>query len=881
MLTLKAKPSLGGRRYVPGTGPQPSAYCWLGEGPGKFEDAMQKPFVGPTGQFLDACAGALADRFSYRHGTHRPLVRVENVTRYLPLGKELTAAEVDRDRPALVEAFAKTKPRYVFAMGRWAAEAMVGPYLRARGFQIETGQVMDWLNGVTFEVPAIDDPKRKVIVTCGYHPAAGLRSGSAAAKFFAAFRAYAQAVHDQGQNVWPEFRGDPLRDDGLVGLDTESLVDGGVWCATTSSIWKDRFCGARLDEELLEADLSGRTAVVHNLTYDWNELLKLGIDMSTYLWHDTLPYARSLQVEPGKLKLLAQRYLGEPRREYDDVLAPYRTAAWGEYVAKIVAAAGKRRWWGLRDGGELSLATRVKSLAKAAEPDKTFDDLPDRYKERIRRACGPEPKLDLSRIPFPVAEKYAIQDARDARRLYPILRAKCEAAGTAAVAEQDEAMIPMLAAMERTGMPIDRDRLADLEREMGVEEERLLKGIREIARSEDFNPLSPDDVAGLLFNEIGARARGRQKKTATGKDSTASQVLDTIRAELLSRKAEQKGLGEDDQRALDLLELLGEYRHVRKLLGTNIRPMWEYLTPAGRVHPRFKQGGYDDESGEAVVSGRYAMDRPNWLAFPAHSKWAKKARAIVKPPEGRVILVVDLDQIEMREMAHQSNDEVMREVFETGEDIHARTARYVFRVEKGKERSQIPGIVGNEITYRQASKTLGFLLLFGGQAYGYARKMAESGLLLSEAEAEASRDGWLSLYSGVPRFWAKMQAEAEAHGCVRTPLGRPRWLPMVWSKDDRLRAEAARQAGNHPIQGGAQERLKTGAIRVYAGLPEWRRRGYVEPLLTIHDELDFEVEAGMVEEFGAWVVQEMTRDHGMRVPVRANASFGADWGAAK
>lgn len=878
-LAFSSRPKVAGRNYVPGAGPQPCAYMWLGEGPGKAEDAFKQPFVGPTGQFLDDVAHALNRTLNMRHGTHRPSVRVENVTRYLPLGKELTAAEVERDRPALLEAFAKTKPRYVFAMGRWAAEATVGHYLRERGLQIGSGQVMDWLNGLTFEVPAIDDPKRKVIVTCGYHPAAALRSGGAAAKFFAAFRAYAQAVHDQGRNVWPEFRGDAFTDS-LVGVDTESLANGDLWCVTTSHTHEgDKFWPEGTTPESYLLGL--RTLVVHNLTYDWNELLKVNVDMDEYPWHDTLPYARSLQVEPGKLKLLTQRYLGEPRQEYEAVLAPYAREAWAGYIARVVSACEKRKWWALRDGSELSLATRVKSLSKSPTPATVFSDLPARYQSRIRQACGAEPKLDLSQIPFEVAEKYAIQDARDARRLYPILRAKCEAAGTVAVAEQDEAMIPMLALMERTGMPIDRDRLLALQQEMEREEGSMLARLRELAASEKFNPNSPDDVAGLLFNEIGARAAGRQKKTATGKDSTSSQVLDTIRAGLLSKKANEGGLPADDERALDFLSLLGDYRHVRKLLGTNIRPMWEYIDATGRVHPRFKQGGADDETGEPVVSGRYAMDRPNWLAFPAHSQWAKKARAVVRPPEGRVILVVDLDQIEMREMAHQSGDEVMREVFETGEDIHARTARYVFKVEKGSERAQIPGIVGNEITYRQAAKTLGFLLLFGGQAYGYARKMAESGLLLTEEEAEESRNGWLSLYSGVPRFWKRMEQEALKHGHVRTPLGRPRYLPGIWSSDPRMAAEAARQAGNHPIQGGAQERLKKGAIRVYNGLGEWRKKGYVAPLLTIHDELDFEVDEGMAEEFGKWVVQEMTRGHEMKVPIRANASFGKDWGAAK
>jgi DNA polymerase-1 len=251
---------------------------------------------------------------------------------------------------------------------------------------------------------------------------------------------------------------------------------------------------------------------------------------------------------------------------------------------------------------------------------------------------------------------------------------------------------------------------------------------------------------------------------------------------------------------------------------------------------------------------------------------------VVRPHNpDHVILVIDLDQIEMREHAEQSGCPEMIRIFNANEDIHSNTARYCFDVAKGQEKSNIPGLSGNELTYRQASKTLGFLLLFRGEAKGFANKIGESGLLLTQTRAEEIREGWLDLYHGTREFWAECDASLKSTGHSRSPLGRIRYLPQVWSPEEYMAAEACRQGTNLKIQCGAQEKLKTGAARVYKILPRWRRRGFVEPLLTIHDELDFEIHKDIAEEFAQEAIRLMT-DFDGKVEVKAKHAIAPSWG---
>lgn len=882
------------RRYVAGRGPLDAKQLWCGEGPGPDEDVAGLPFVGLTGQLLLNCCR--------RIGLDMRGARIENVTRYIPLGdKGPTEADYERDLPDLIEVVQYVKPKFVLAMGKLAARAFIGNYLSKHGFPLE----MDWINGLAFKHNEYGD--WPMIVVPIYHPSSGFYDTTAGARFWTGLIQFRETVR-LGVEMHKWHPGMPAQSAAnVVGLDTESINNGrDTWCYSWAKgersgvVYPDAEDLSVSGPAFIDARFKRLPAVLHNAPADWNNLIGMGVRLPTEV-HDTMLMARVSQVEPGSLKALSRRYLGRARINYEDLISPHEAKLWRNYMIRAASCKGMKRppkikrvkqgrapWELIQLEGAQSLATRVRALAKTAiggskSVRESWEKLHPLYSRRVEHEIGPPPVADLRAVPREEAEAYAIQDAVDTRDLYPIMRAKTQAIGAWGAYEVANGMNPMLAEMERGGLPVDKDRLSDLQAEMEAEIFKLDIKLKVIVGSRGFNGGSAQQVGQFLFGRLGIEAG---KKTKGGADSTAVDVLESIRSRLIARQAENR-LRKSEARALVFLATLAEYRHVTKLKSTNVDTIWQYIGKDGRVHPRLKTGtqsggSTEGEQSNPLVSGRYSMEAPNLLAFPAHSKWAKKCRSIFVAGEGRSILVIDLDQIEMRTMAERSGAAEMIRVFQAGEDIHSRTARHIFSCPVGSERTNIPGLVGNEITYRDASKILGFLLLYGGTAYGFAQQIGRRGLVIDEERAEELRSSWLKLYDGVEQFWRDRHKRAYKLGYAATNGGWRRYLPLLYSPSERHRAEAQRQAVNHEVQGDAAEVLKRGGAALLPVVREFRQRGvYVQPMLCIHDEYDFEVESGAREEFERKAIEAMTGVVEWRVPLRAKAAAGADWGSAE
>lgn len=893
-----------GRRYVRGDGPTPCPVLFLGESPGDTEDAEGQAFVGRTGQVCDAVWA----KAGWRRGLD---MRVENVLRYKPefydKGGDIQPYEVARDRVRLLEQLAKTDPKWIFCMGRWAAQEMVGWWLEEKGFRLS----LDWANGVTFRVPRLDDVRKTVTVVVAFHPASGFHDSTMASRFYQALVAFTAAYWgDVSPRIWaPDDRPVDYQEGGdietrrsPIGLDTEWLTDGTPYCLTAS--WADRQGVIVYERTRYRADKFTRY-ILHNAAADLYPLEQLGLDLADADWDDTMIAARVVG-EPGGLKALATRHLGVRMQDYDDVLGPVRQEKWGGYLRRALVELRTRHSWAVRRGTAWSLATRLtaarNAVAEAAilgsepvdiEARLTSDTLHSTDRAKLERHVGAYPTVDLRDVDEDVRVAYACRDADTTRRLAPVLDAKLDAWGARAAYEADRGMVPVLARIRRVGMQVDRDALRALEVEMEAAQESLRATVVELA-GRKINPASTADIAKVLFDDLGQPAR---KLTATGLQSTEAKQLEAMRNRLLGRKAEGT-IDDAGVRALAFLDGLVDFRHVSKLKSTSVTGMWDFLDKDGRLHPDLRM---EAATGRCVAGGRDERGRetPNLLAVPARSSWGKKVRKCFPAGPRRKYIVGDLSQVEMRQLADCSGDPTMIEIFEQGRDMHAETAVYIFNKVSGKYpdltlcpgkeckhtscvQAVIPTSLGKGVTFRQASKTLGFGMVFGMTEYGGQEQMAKQGLLATREEVRLWIDGWLDFFCGIRPYWESVHARAREDGYSATKLGRRRYLPWIYSPEERDRSEAERQSVSQKVQGGAIESAKLWIAYVHARLAEYRAKGaYAEVALTIHDEADCVTDADIAEEVAAMIKTAVGETIKMRVPVSADCAIADRWGDAK
>jgi DNA polymerase-1 len=385
--------------------------------------------------------------------------------------------------------------------------------------------------------------------------------------------------------------------------------------------------------------------------------------------------------------------------------------------------------------------------------------------------------------------------------------------------------------MERAGIRVDPAALAGLSSRMETDIERLSGEIHALA-GRPFNINSPQQLAKILFEDLGLPSQGK-------KASTAADVLEELAP------------------VHPIAAKVLEYRQLAKLKGTYVDTLPELIDPAsGRVHTSFNPTG--------AATGRLSSSNPNLQNIPIRTELGREIRAAFLPREGWKLLVADYSQIELRLLAHMSRDRLLVEAFRNGEDIHTRTAAEVFGVP--------PLMVSPEM--RRNAKAVNFGIVYGQSAFGLAAQLG-----IQQFEAQKYIQGYFERYAGVKRFIDRQIAEVRRSGETRTLFGRRRPIPEINSGNANLRGFAERTAVNTPLQGSAADLIKLAMISIDR---ELRARGArTTMLLQVHDELVFEAPPEEVEEIGRLVKREMEAAHALEVPLIADVGVGDNWRDAK
>jgi DNA polymerase-1 len=445
-------------------------------------------------------------------------------------------------------------------------------------------------------------------------------------------------------------------------------------------------------------------------------------------------------------------------------------------------------------------------------------------------------QLTFNQVPIEQAAPYAAEDAEVTLRLHQKLAKKLseERALSALYRELEIPLVPVLSRIERNGALVCRNTLASHSQELGKRILSLEAKAHELAGG-PFNLGSPKQLGEILFNQLELPVL---RKTPKGAPSTAEEVLSEL--------------------ALDypLPAVLMEYRSLSKLKSTYTDKLPEMIDPrTGRVHTSYHQA--------VTATGRLSSSDPNLQNIPIRTEEGRRIRQAFIAAPGCKIVAADYSQIELRIMAHLSQDDGLLNAFAAGLDVHSATAAEVFGV----------GIEGVSVDQRRKAKAINFGLIYGMSAFGLGKQLG-----LGRNEAQEYIDLYFARYPGVAEYMARTRELAHEAGYVETLKGRRLYLPEINARNRQRQQAAERTAINAPMQGTAADIIKMAMLSV----DDWLTRSRVDArlIMQVHDELVFEVEAGAVEELSETVVQLMSGVGVLDVPLLVEAGTGDNWDEA-
>lgn len=428
---------------------------------------------------------------------------------------------------------------------------------------------------------------------------------------------------------------------------------------------------------------------------------------------------------------------------------------------------------------------------------------------------------------------YACEDADVTLRLYPILKEEMEKYEVTSVFTHIEMpLLPVLARMERNGVRLDTAALEETGRNFTERMQQLETDIYELAGHE-FTITSPKQVGAVLFDELQISAK--VKKTKTGQYSTSEEVLESLR----------------DKHPI--VEKILQHRALKKLLSTYVEALPKLIHPqTGHIHTSFNQA--------VTATGRLSSSNPNLQNIPVRGEDGREIRRAFVPEEGEVFFSADYSQIELRIMAHLSEDEHMVADFNSGLDIHAATAARIFH-------KPVEEVDRDE---RRKAKTANFGIIYGISAFGLSERMG-----VSRGEAKELIENYFSTYPKVREYMNKSIERAKQTGYITTQFGRRRYLADINAGNATVRGYAERNAVNAPIQGTAADIIKLAMVAIDRRLREEKLQ--TRMILQVHDELNFSVPPTELEQVRHLVVEEMERAFQMRVPLVAECGEGTNW----
>lgn len=653
-----------------------------------------------------------------------------------------------------------------------------------------------------------------------------------------------------------------------ISVDTEGSA-ANPWCLT----WSVQPGTA----ELMHAGCTFYGHVLlHNSLHDLSVLRAMEAKL-TQGFTDTMVLAYLLCLEPQGLKALAYRHAGMVMQSYAELVdEPNREHALAYLLNALEEADARPEWQESqeycileRDKNSGELRPKIKkphsiqrSLARLAmdyqkSPEgvdirKRIGNWDDTKSGELVAVLGDIQEATLDDIEYETAKDYACRDADATLRIYPILKAKIEDMGLQGVADMDHAIIPMVDRMQEVGMRVNLARLAELQTKVELGMSRLQQEINQLTGAL-INPDSGPQVAALIFDQLKLPVGKLTDGGARG--STNDKVLESLAS------------------THPVIPLITDYRELSKIRNSFCRAIPRWVDGDGRVRCNIRI--------TRVSSGRLSATNPNLLAIPVRTELGKEVRDGFEAEEGKLLTSHDLDQVEMRQMAHESQDRFMCELFLEGKrDIHRETAALMFGINP---------IDVHPLFHRYPAKRVGFGVITGITGAGLVDQMAlahavkADGSIWSEDDCNRLIVEWFKIYPAARTFMDRCRAEALRYGYVRDMWGRIRYLPGVWSAIPRIREEALRQSHSHKIQAGAQGIIKRAMAEIWWWI-EHQWWGRVDPLLQIHDELIHEIDddGGVLwREFDSTVTSILCGAASLRVPLKAKGSSARTWGQLK
>ncbi len=445
-------------------------------------------------------------------------------------------------------------------------------------------------------------------------------------------------------------------------------------------------------------------------------------------------------------------------------------------------------------------------------------------------------QIPFSQVGIDEASRYAAEDADITLRLHHALQPQllAEPALDSVYRNIEMPLVPVLASIEANGVRIDTDELRRQSQDLSSRMLAAQQKATELA-GRSFNLDSTKQLQAVLFDELKLPA---VVKTPKGQPSTNEEALEAI--------ADQH----------ELPRVILDYRGLAKLRSTYTDKLPEMVNPdTGRVHTSYHQSG--------AATGRLSSSDPNLQNIPIRTEDGRRIRRAFVAPEGFQLLAADYSQIELRIMAHLSEDPGLVRAFEQGADVHRATAAEVF----GRTLEEV---TPNE---RRAAKAINFGLMYGMSAFGLARNLG-----IDRGQAQDYVALYFSRYPGVRDFMERMRQQARDQGYVETLFGRRLYLNDIHARNQGLRAGAERAAINAPMQGTAADIIK----RAMVDVDQWLRDSGAPArmILQVHDELVFETESSFVEDLRLQVVERMSQAAKLRVPLVVDTGVGNNWDEA-
>jgi uracil-DNA glycosylase family 4 len=795
----------------------------IAEAPGPEEDKVGVPMVGTSG---NEARHHITINIPYDMGVY-----ITNVLKcHPPNNRDPKPDEIANCLPRLKAEITDCNPTYIITMGRYATRAILGDV------------DMEMVHGI---------PRMwgQMVVIPTYHPAAGLHDPGKMVMFHADMRVAGAVCRGKVLPVEPvdmyaqhekyELITTPSGVDryvghghgGVVAVDTEWQNQGDPFYIQLSVklgeaivVPWDAHGALHRVKQILESD--SITTVLHNALFDLPQLAKSDIFPSKTA--DTMVMAYLLQDEPQALKVLAYRHCGMMMGDYGDVVRKATKHKAFQYLSHAITME-----WPDPD----PILEWAKGEPKVRQPQNIRKKMDRIYNETISKGADPwkrwhtikpqdgrgmvEAKLGLMKpgelcdIPQDKAIRYSARDADATIRLYPLLWARIQSMGLEDTFWRDMGAIPIVVDMMANGMGIDSDHFEMLSEYFQTQMDQIELDIAHVA-GHPLNPGSHDQCRKLIYDELGLHTGLGHIKAKTGtKQGTGVDILKRM--------------------THPVVDMILDYRSYAKLNNTYAKVIPTMAGEDGRVHTTFRV--------TRTVTGRLSSSKPNLMAVPVRTEEGRMIRDGYVARAGYSIMSADYCQIEMKVMANDSGDERMLDVFRRKEDIHSKTASWAFG---------IPEADLDEMKHRYPSKRLGFGVIYGITPMGLHRELTVAGAKgWTVGKCEELMAAWFDMFPKVKEFMRTCVRQARRYGYVRDMWGRTRYIPGIKSPNKWLRLEAERQAGNAPIQMGAQGVIKQAMWELAEGVYEvqgkvklvkgvYKALG-VLPLIQIHDDLVWEV----------------------------------------